>query len=81
MRLWPPPSKGWGGCMIGSIDRPALAAELGLPEHLAIQLVVALGYPSEKVVLEDGPPEPRPYWRDAEGDSPRAQAADRGVGG
>ena len=59
--------QGLGGCMIGSIDRPALAAELGLPEHLSIRLVVALGYPAETVVLEDGPPEPRPYWRDAEG--------------
>lgn len=58
--------QGLGGCMIGSIDRPALAKELSLPEHLKVQLVVALGHPAEKVVLEDGPPEPRPYWRDAE---------------
>ena len=53
--------------MIGSIDRPGLSKELGLPEHLMIQLVVALGYPAEKVVLEDGPPEPRPDWCDADG--------------
>jgi len=59
--------QGLGGCMIGSIDRPALGAELGLPEHLAIRLVVALGHPAEKVVLEEGPPEPRPYWREADG--------------
>lgn len=59
--------QGLGGCMIGSIDRAALSAELGLPEHLAIQLVVALGHPAETVVLEDGPPEPRPYWRDTAG--------------
>ena len=58
--------QGLGGCMVGSIDRPKLAAELRLDEHLAIQLVVALGRPAETVVLEDGPPEPTPYWRDAE---------------
>ncbi len=50
--------------MIGSIDRPALAAELGLDEHLPIQLVLALGYPAETVVLEDAPPDPQPYCRD-----------------
>ena len=59
--------QGLGGCMIGSIDRPKLAGVLGLPEHLSIQLVLALGHPAEIVVLEDGAPDPRPYWRDADG--------------
>jgi nitroreductase len=56
--------QGLGGCMIGSIDQPGLRATLRLPEHLEILLVLALGKPKETVVLEDGPPEPRPYWRD-----------------
>ena len=59
--------QGLGGCMIGSIDRPKLAGDLGLPEHLSIQIVLALGHPAETVVLENGVPDPRPYWRDANG--------------
>lgn len=59
--------QGLGGCMIGSIDRSKLAGDLGLPEHLSIQIVLALGHPAETVVLENGVPDPRPYWRDANG--------------
>jgi nitroreductase len=57
--------RGWGGCMIASIDHAALRSALGLPEHLEIVMVVALGMPGETVVLEDGRPDERPYWRDA----------------
>jgi nitroreductase len=56
--------RGLGGCMIGSIDHAALRAVLDLPDHLEILLVVALGKPSETVVLEDGSPDDRAYWRD-----------------
>lgn len=45
--------KGIGGCMIGSVDRPRLRAILSIPERYEILLVLALGYPKEKVVLED----------------------------
>jgi nitroreductase len=57
-----------GGCMIASIDRDGLRADLGIAPHLEILLVVALGDPAETVVLEDGvAPEERPYWRDSQG--------------
>jgi nitroreductase len=57
-----------GGCIIGSIDRVGLRATLDIPPHLEILLVVALGKPAERVVLEDGiAPEGRPYWRDSQG--------------
>jgi nitroreductase len=57
--------QGLGGCMIGSIDRNALRATLAIPPQLEILLVVALGKPAERVVIEDGtPPDARPYWRD-----------------
>jgi nitroreductase len=55
---------GFGACMIGSINRAALRDVLGLPDHLEIVLVIALGKPGERVVLEDGSPDERPYWRD-----------------
>jgi nitroreductase len=60
--------QGLGGCMIGSIDRPKLRQTLGIPDHLEILLVLALGKPSETVVLEmDKAPDDIPYWRDAQG--------------
>ena len=67
--------RGLGGCMIASIDQAGLRAALGLPEHLEIVMVVALGKPKETVVLEDGQPEPAPYWRDKTQVPSRAQAA------
>jgi nitroreductase len=60
--------QGFGGCMIAAIDQTGLRQALQLPKHLEVVLVLALGYPSETVVLEDGTgPEERPYWRDKEG--------------
>jgi len=60
--------QGYGGCMIGSIDRDGLRRALKIADHFAIALVVALGRPKETVVLEDGKdPDDVVYWRDAEG--------------
>jgi len=57
--------RGLGGCMIGSIDRKALRAALTIPEQYEILLVLALGEPSETVVLEDpGPEGDIRYYRD-----------------
>jgi nitroreductase len=57
--------KGLGGCMIGSINKERLRQELYIPEHLKIRLVVALGKPAERVVLEDlEPGGDIRYWRD-----------------
>ena len=56
---------GLGGCMLGSVKRNELAQILGLPEHLHISLVVALGKPVEKVTLVDAEPGgPIKYYRD-----------------
>jgi len=56
--------RGLGGCMIASIDHATLRDVLNLPDDLEILMVLALGKPSETVVLEDGSPDDRPYWRD-----------------
>ena len=45
--------KGYGGCMMSSVQREKLAELLGLPEYLQIILVMALGKPIEQVVVED----------------------------
>ena len=59
--------KGLGGCMLGSAKRDALRSNLDIPEQYDILLVVALGEPGEKVVLEVlEPGQPFAYWRDSE---------------
>jgi nitroreductase len=58
--------RGIGACMIGSIKRKELAAILDIPEQYEILLIIALGEPAEKVVLE--PIDPNGdirYYRDA----------------
>ena len=58
--------KGIGGCMIGSIDREQLRKALGIPERYEILLILALGYPKEKVILEEvGTDGNIKYYRDA----------------
>jgi nitroreductase len=59
--------RGLGGCIIATIQRREMRAMLGLEEHYEILLVLALGMPKEKVVLEKvGPDGDIKYWRDAE---------------
>jgi nitroreductase len=59
--------KGLGGCMIGSIDRARLHEELDIPERYEILLILALGKPAEKVVVEEvGPDGDIKYYRDEE---------------
>jgi len=60
--------KGLGGCIIASIGRPALCRALSIPDHLEVLLVIALGRPKERVVIEAiGPDGDIRYWRDADG--------------
>ena len=60
--------KGLGGCIIGSIRRPELSRNLQISEQYNILMVIALGKPKEKVVLETvGADGDIKYWRDAQG--------------
>jgi nitroreductase len=57
--------RGLGGCLIGSIKKDTLRAALFIPEGYEILLVIALGKPGEKVIIEDLAPEGDiKYWRD-----------------
>ena len=57
--------KGLGGCIIASIKRDTLRKVLAIPERYTILLVLAIGRPKEKVVLETvGPDQNIKYWRD-----------------
>lgn len=53
-----------GGCIIGSIKRNALTEKLNIPEKYEILLVIALGKPKEKVVIETVKNNDIKYWRD-----------------
>lgn len=54
-----------GGCMIYTVKRKELAEIINLPEHLEIVLVLALGVPVERVVIEPMPTNGDvKYWRD-----------------
>ncbi|GAF04001.1 nitroreductase family protein [Saccharicrinis fermentans] len=55
--------KGYGGCIIGSVERLQLQRELDIPTHLKIVQVIALGVPKEEVVIEELDKDYK-YWRD-----------------
>lgn len=56
------------GCMIGSVRKSDLADLLHAPDGFEVLLVIALGKPKEKVVLERmGPDGDVRYWRDEKG--------------
>jgi nitroreductase len=55
--------KGYGGCIIGSVERTQLQRELDIPSQYKILQVIALGVPKEEVVIEEMD-EDYKYWRD-----------------
>lgn len=55
---------GLGGCMISSIKREDLMEELNIPDTFEILLVLALGKPVEKVIIDDAKDNNIKYWRD-----------------
>jgi nitroreductase len=59
--------KGLGGCIIASINKEGLRLVMGIEPRYEILLVLALGRPKEKVVIDPvGPGGDIKYWRDAE---------------
>lgn len=53
---------------MGAINVNGLRAALQIPERYVILLVIALGKPKEKVVLETvGDADQTNYWRDSKG--------------
>jgi nitroreductase len=60
--------KGYGGCIIASIAKEGLRADLEIPERFEILLVLALGDPLKNVEIERiGPDGDIKYWRDKKG--------------
>ncbi|WP_321343419.1 nitroreductase family protein [uncultured Draconibacterium sp.] len=57
---------GFGGCMIGSVNKAKVAKILELDEKHELLWVIALGKPIEKVVVEEAENGNIKYWRDDE---------------
>jgi len=55
---------GLGGCMIASIKREELRNELNIPERFDILLILALGKPAEKILVDKIKDNDVKYWRD-----------------
>jgi nitroreductase len=61
-------SQGLGGCMFGSVRRDRLKELLGLPAGLEVSLVIALGKPVERVVIDEVQKDGSiKYWREPDG--------------
>lgn len=58
--------KGIGACMIGSINKQALAEIFALPPNIVPRLILALGAPNEKIVLTEAKNGVTNYYRDEE---------------
>jgi nitroreductase len=56
--------EGFGGCIIGSVNKNKVSKILELPEHLEMLWIIALGKPSEKCVLEEAKDGDVKYYRD-----------------
>jgi len=55
---------GFGGCMIGTVNKNKVAKILNLPENLEILWIVALGKPAEECLLETVQNGDIKYYRD-----------------
>jgi nitroreductase len=57
--------KGFGGCILGSAEKDKLRRLINIQDKYEILLVIALGKPKEKVIMETmGPTDSFNYWRD-----------------
>jgi nitroreductase len=60
--------RGFGGCMLGALDRTRLGAHFALLPDMEVRLVLALGRPAEDVRVVDLPEDGSiRYWRDETG--------------
>jgi len=60
--------KGYGGCIIATVNRKKLAEIFDLPDHYEILMVLALGTPAQEVVVEPLPSDGSiKYWTGEDG--------------
>lgn len=58
---------GFGGCMIGNFSSSKVAEALELPDGVVPSLVLGLGKPDEKIIIENIDEKGSAYYRDGEG--------------
>jgi nitroreductase len=58
---------GLGGCIIASIKREELCDELRIPDKYEVLLVLAIGKPVEKIIIDEIKDDDVKYWRDKQG--------------
>lgn len=56
--------KGFGGCILGSIDRSKIKEVFSIDDEYKIALLIAIGKPAEKVIVEDIINNNTQYYRD-----------------
>lgn len=59
--------QGFGGCIVGSVQREKLRSTLNIPDQYKIIQVLALGKPAEEVVIHKASGGDIKYWRDEKG--------------
>ena len=58
--------QGIGCCIMGAIEREQIKKILGIPETYSLPLVVSMGYPLEKPVMEEVKGKKLGYWLEGE---------------
>lgn len=56
--------EGFGGCMIGTVNKNRVSEILQIPEHLDLLWIIALGKPAENCVIDEADKGNIKYWRD-----------------
>lgn len=59
--------EGVGSCLVGSFNKTQAGSLLNIPEKYHLALLVALGYPAHKSVVEEMKNDDVAYWRDEDG--------------
>lgn len=61
-------TKGLGTCLLGAIEKQEIRSLLNVPEEKRIDLVIAVGSPDQKAIIEEAKEGDIEYWRDEHGD-------------
>lgn len=60
-------NEGLGGCIIASVTREELCDDMRIPDKYEVLFVIALGKPSEIVIVDEIKNDDVKYWRDSKG--------------
>lgn len=58
---------GYGGCLLGAFNKAKVKEIAGIEDRYSVEILIALGEPGQKVVLEDAADGNTTYYRDDSG--------------